>query len=76
MFKALVMLKRNGEDVDQERPLLDPGELELYGRRQVEALVEAAVNFCNDGSRGRRFKELMTKVCVPHPFSISHSTVC
>ncbi|KAF5311686.1 hypothetical protein D9611_009432 [Ephemerocybe angulata] len=62
MLKALIMLKRNREDVDENQPLLHDDELESFGEVQLEELLIQSVEFCNDESRSAKLRARLQEV--------------
>lgn len=61
MLKALIMRKRNWEDLDEQHPALERSELEAYGKVQLQQLLEASVRYCNDNTQSEKFKTELKK---------------
>ncbi|KAF5311631.1 hypothetical protein D9611_009449 [Ephemerocybe angulata] len=64
MLKALIMLKRDREDKEQDEEPMPLEKLSAYGDSQLLILVREAVDFCNDATRSGKLVRKLEEVAT------------
>ncbi|KAF5311623.1 hypothetical protein D9611_009441 [Ephemerocybe angulata] len=72
MLKALIMLKREREDMGRDEKPMALEKLSEYGDKQLETLVGEAVEFCNDAARSGKLVDKLEEVAA----SDSEASAC